>query len=148
MRNTWLSPRAVGLHVTLAVVLPLFAWAAWWQLHRALGGNTLSWAYTFEWPFFGIYAVLTWWRLVHDVAADRRLAAASGGPGNEASGPSPEALAPDADAPDRTRKDASAHAALAAGADGTGGRTEEDRELEAYNAYLSSLADEDARRRR
>ena len=44
------------MHVTLLVLLPAFAWLTWWQLERALGGNTLSWAYTFEWPLFAIYA--------------------------------------------------------------------------------------------
>ena len=29
-----------------------------WQLHRALSGNELSWAYTFEWPLFAIFADL------------------------------------------------------------------------------------------
>ena len=40
--------------------------AFWWQLHRALGGNALSWAYTFEWPIFAVLGVIAWWQLVHD----------------------------------------------------------------------------------
>ena len=71
MRQTWLSPRALGLHATVLVVVPGFLWLGWWQLHRALGGNELSWAYTVEWPFFSLYAIFMWWRLVHDVARDR-----------------------------------------------------------------------------
>jgi hypothetical protein len=39
---------------------------AWWQATRALSGNTLSWAYTFEWPIFAGYALYMWWRLLHD----------------------------------------------------------------------------------
>lgn len=62
----WFTPRALLLHLTLAVVFPGFMALAWWQLHRALGGNSLSWAYTFEWPFFAGYAVFIWWKLVHD----------------------------------------------------------------------------------
>jgi hypothetical protein len=54
------------LHVTLLVLLPAFAWLTRWQLDRALGGNTLSWAYTVLWPFFGIYAIYMWWQLIHD----------------------------------------------------------------------------------
>src|ERR1035438_2530812 len=27
------------------------------ELARALGGNSLSWAYVFEWPILGLYAV-------------------------------------------------------------------------------------------
>ena len=40
--------------------------AFWWQLHRALDGNTLSWAYTFEWPFFAGFAVVVWWQFLHE----------------------------------------------------------------------------------
>jgi hypothetical protein len=29
----------------------------------------LSWAYTFEWPFFACYATWMWWRLVHEETA-------------------------------------------------------------------------------
>lgn len=65
----YLSPRQIGMHVTLLVLLPLFGWLTWWQLGRALGGNTLSWAYTFEWPLFAAYAVYVWWQLIHDRAA-------------------------------------------------------------------------------
>ena len=57
------------MHVTLLVLLPAFAWLTWWQLERALGGNTLSWAYTFEWPLFAGYAVYVWWQLIHDRTA-------------------------------------------------------------------------------
>ena len=71
------------MHVTLAVLLPAFAWLTWWQLTRALGGNTLSWAYTFEWPLFAGYAVYVWWQLIHDqtTAVTRRVLPASGGDG-------------------------------------------------------------------
>jgi hypothetical protein len=56
----------MGMHVTLLVLLPAFAWLTWWQLSRALSGNALSWAYTFEWPLFAGYAVYVWWQLIHD----------------------------------------------------------------------------------
>ena len=76
----YFTPRTIGMHVTLLVLLPLFAWLTWWQLGRALGGNTLSWAYTFEWPLFACYAVYVWWQLIHDrTAAVSRAAAASDG---------------------------------------------------------------------
>jgi hypothetical protein len=65
----------MGMHVTLLILLPAFAWLTYWQLGRALGGNTLSWAYTFEWPLFGIYAIYMWWQLIHDqpTAVTRRM---------------------------------------------------------------------------
>jgi hypothetical protein len=63
------------MHVTLLILLPTFAWLTRWQLSRALGGNTLSWAYTFEWPLFAGYAVYVWWQLIHDqpTAVSRRV---------------------------------------------------------------------------
>jgi hypothetical protein len=68
------------MHVTLAVLLPAFAWLTWWQLTRALSGNTLSWAYTFEWPLFAGYAIYVWWQLIHDqtTAVTRRVLPAPG----------------------------------------------------------------------
>jgi hypothetical protein len=74
------------MHVTLIVLLPVFAWLTWWQLDRALGGNTLSWAYTFEWPLFAVYAIYVWWQLIHDqtTAVTRRLQSpVAGDPGGE-----------------------------------------------------------------
>ena len=65
----YFTPRCLGMHATLLVLLPVFAWLTWWQLTRALAGNTLSWAYTFEWPLFAGYAVYVWWQLVHDQTA-------------------------------------------------------------------------------
>ena len=62
----YLTPRCIGMHVTLLILLPVFAWLTWWQLSRALAGNTLSWAYTFEWPLFAGYAFYVWWQLIHD----------------------------------------------------------------------------------
>jgi len=41
-------------------------WLCDWQLHRALAGNTLSWAYTFEWPLFAIFAVYFWVKSLRD----------------------------------------------------------------------------------
>src|SRR5579863_1188141 len=68
--SMWWSGRAIGLHITLFITVPGFFALGWWQLHRALGGNGLIWAYTFEWPFFAGYAVYLWWRLVHEPEVD------------------------------------------------------------------------------
>ena len=75
----YFTPRCIGLHVTILVVLVSFGWLTAWQLGRALGCNTLSWAYTFEWPLFAGYAVYVWWQLVHDqtTAVTRRIVPAS-----------------------------------------------------------------------
>lgn len=66
VRQRWLSRRALGLHLAVLIVAPGCLAAFWWQLHRALGGNSLSWAYTFEWPIFSVLAVIGWWQMVHD----------------------------------------------------------------------------------
>jgi DNA-binding transcriptional regulator of glucitol operon len=48
------------------VVVPGCLALGWWQLHRALSGNALSWAYAVEWPFFAGYGIYMWWRVVHE----------------------------------------------------------------------------------
>jgi hypothetical protein len=62
----YLTWRCMGLHALVVVLVPLFCLAGWWQYRVALGGNDLSWVYTVEWPFFAVYAVYIWWRLIHD----------------------------------------------------------------------------------
>ncbi len=62
----YLTWRCIGLHALVLVLVPAFLLAGWWQYHVALGGNDLSWVYTVEWPFFAVYAVYIWWRLIHD----------------------------------------------------------------------------------
>jgi len=41
-------------------------WLGDWQLHRAESGNSLSWAYTFEWPLFAIFGVVFWVKTIRD----------------------------------------------------------------------------------
>jgi len=41
-------------------------WLGDWQLHRAESGNSLSWAYTFEWPLFAIFAAGFWVKTIRD----------------------------------------------------------------------------------
>ena len=76
--DVWLSRRALTLHAVILVVVPGFMALCVWQLHRALGGNELSWAYVFEWPLFAGYAVYMWWRLLHE----RPAATADAPPGD------------------------------------------------------------------
>ncbi len=84
----YFTPRCIALHITLLVVLPAFAFLTKWQLDRALAGNTLSWAYTFEWPLFAGYAVYVWWQLVHDhtTAVTRRWTTAGSAAGGSSNG--------------------------------------------------------------
>jgi hypothetical protein len=64
-KKVWLSRRALKLHAVILIVVPSFLALCVWQVYRATGGNELSWAYVFEWPFFAAYAVYMWWRLLH-----------------------------------------------------------------------------------
>jgi hypothetical protein len=106
------------LHLVLLVLLPAFAGLTWWQLGRALDGNGLSWAYTFEWPIFGGYAIFMWWKLLHDTDRDSRAEARAAGP---------------------DRLDPASSARI---------DEEQDDELASYNDYLAALHAGDPRRRR
>ena len=91
-----------------------------WQLHRALAGNGLSWAYTFEWPIFAIFAVVFWAKTIKDEFH-----------------PPAAGTAWDED----VALPAGAHLAAAAqaGAEPDGEPAGDDAELAAYNAYLARL---------
>jgi hypothetical protein len=119
VKQTWWSRRAIGLHAVIIVIIPTFAGLCVWQIHRALDGNQLSWAYVFEWPFFAGYAIYMWWRFLHEAPAAGRNARPDGvakdGPPSEGTPPSPDSLAE------------------------TGSPDSED-ERAAYNDYLSQLA--------
>ena len=56
---------AIKVHIGLALALAICVPAGIFELTRALGGNTLSWAYTFEWPIFAGFAFYMWWRLLN-----------------------------------------------------------------------------------
>jgi DNA-binding transcriptional regulator of glucitol operon len=62
----YLTRRCLGLHLAVVVLVPAFLYLGWWQLGDALGGNSLSWCYVIEWPFFALFAIYMWWRLIHD----------------------------------------------------------------------------------
>ncbi len=50
----------LGLLLATAICMPAFFFELW----RALGGNSLSWAYVFEWPALQGYAVYMWRKLL------------------------------------------------------------------------------------
>ena len=134
-----LTRRAMGLHATILVVLPVFGLLCAWQVRRALSGNGLSWAYVFEWPFFAGYAVYLWWKLVNEdpeplsTAATRRTEPASSGLAAETQpdlAPTSGQWAPEA---------GEERAAAAQSADGEVPPDPGDGELAAYNRYLAEL---------
>ena len=140
----YFSARFVGMHVTLVILLPVFAWLTWWQLTRALDGNTLSWAYTFEWPLFFGYAVYVWWQLIHDQAnaVSRRALVSPDGEGAGAQGHDQPGWALSGGR--RRNVEVAARTAVDEGAGGHGDRyapqtAREAEELAAYNRYLAGL---------
>ncbi len=158
--TAWWSRRAIGLHVTLAVVLPAFAGLFWWQVQRVRQGNTLSWAYVFEWPFFAGYAVYLWWHLVHDqpgpADADVARSLDAGRRDEEGVGATTADVGtvpqvaepyggkgPEADGPQGSSADGSEDG----DGDGDGDGDDDERELAAYNRYLAEL-NASARRKR
>jgi hypothetical protein len=62
-REGWVARHDLAIHLLAGFVVAGCLTATWWQVDRALGGNGLSWAYVFEWPFFAAYAAFTWHRL-------------------------------------------------------------------------------------
>ena len=58
------------LHLAFLVVAGGCLIAAWWQVHRAMAGNTLSYLYSVEWPAFAVVAGIGWWQMFHDTPED------------------------------------------------------------------------------
>ena len=120
--KVWFSRRALKLHVVILIVVPAFMALCIWQIYRATGGNELSWAYVFEWPFFAAYAIYMWWRLLH--AVPEGTARPPPPARRPAVGPRPGPATGDTPAETPEQK-------------------QEDAELAAYNDYLAQLAEQD-----
>ena len=115
-----LRPRWLGWHLLMVVSFWGMLWLGDWQLRRALAGNALSWAYTFEWPLFSGFAVVFWAKTIRDEFRIRR-----------GEMPDPRAVSAEAES-------------LPPGITGAvqadpGEDEDEDEELSAYNAYLARL---------
>jgi hypothetical protein len=52
----------LGLFLAELICIPAFII----EIFRALGGNELSWAYVFEWPALGAYAIYMWRRMIRE----------------------------------------------------------------------------------
>ena len=120
-----IQPRWLGWHVLMVVSFWGMLWLGDWQLRRALAGNALSWAYTFEWPLFAGFAVVFWARTIRDEFRIRRGEI-----------PDPRQVAADAE-----RLPAGVTGSIQASSVQAGGSSDEDgdEELSAYNAYLARL---------
>lgn len=66
------EPRWLGWHLFAVLAVWGMMWLGDWQFHRALSGNGLSWAYTFEWPLFSIFGIVFWARTIRDEFRSRR----------------------------------------------------------------------------
>jgi DNA-binding transcriptional regulator of glucitol operon len=121
-----LSPRWLAWLAFVIVAFWGMLWLGDWQFHRAISGNGLSWAYTFEWPLFAGFGVVFWARTVRDELRLRR-------------GPSQKEM-------ERAAAEAAAGPVLP---DGIGTRQidrpaddADDADLASYNAYLDRLNSE------
>jgi hypothetical protein len=115
-----ITPKWLGWHLFTVVAVIGMLWLGDWQLHRALSGNGLSWAYTFEWPLFAGFAVVFWAKTIRDEFRIKRGLA----PGPAETG---------ADYDDLPVSVQAVQVSAASPAD------DEDEELSAYNAYLARL---------
>ena len=65
MNSRWLSTRALTLHAACLLWVCGCVAAGYWQISRALDGNSLSYVYVVEWPIFAIAGIFGWWALLH-----------------------------------------------------------------------------------
>ncbi len=72
-----LRPRWLAWHAFAAVAFAGMLYLGDWQLHRALSGNELSWAYTFEWPLFAVCGAYFWVRSLREELQEHRDAEAA-----------------------------------------------------------------------
>jgi hypothetical protein len=112
-----IKPRWLGWHLLMVVSFLGMLWLGDWQFHRALSGNGLSWAYTFEWPLFAGFAVVFWARTIRDEFRIKRG----------------QVTAPDHSQEELPLGVGSVQAGTAAPVE------DEDAELSAYNDYLARL---------
>ena len=65
-----------GLVLAELICIPAF----FFEISRALAGNHLSWAYVFEWPFLGIYAIYMWRKMLREERGETAKKQVTGSP--------------------------------------------------------------------
>jgi len=119
-----ISPKWLGWHALVILSVVGMLALGNWQLRRAEAGNALSWAYTFEWPMFAIFAVVFWAKTIRDEVHPPAPAGSADAVGLPGGVPVPPPGGP-----------------RQPGEPGEPGG-EDDEELAAYNAYLARLTKE------
>ena len=132
-----LTPRWLSWHLFAVVAVVGMCWLGDWQFRRAIAGNTLSWAYTFEWPIFAIFGIVFWVKTIRD-----ELHPANEGDAGAAQIVLPEGTAPPAVALSSTQAGSGAVAEDADAEVGPDRAEPADLELDEYNAYLARLSSE------
>jgi hypothetical protein len=131
-----LTPRWLSWHLFAVVAVVGMCWLGGWQFRRAIAGNTLSWAYTFEWPIFAIFGIVFWIKTIRD-----ELHPAPEGGKQAAEVLLPAGTEPPAEALVGTRADGGPAGTWHADA-GPDQDEPADVELAEYNAYLARLSSE------
>jgi hypothetical protein len=134
-----LTPRWLSWHLFAVVAVAGMIWLGDWQLRRALAGNTLSWAYTFEWPIFAIFGVVFWAKTIKDELR----------PALKGDNQAPDIVLPGGRDPSRAGQSDFGRSGQSGQDDGgeaavrdPDSRDPADQELAEYNAYLARLSDE------
>ncbi len=124
------TPRWLSWHLFAVLAFVGMFWLGDWQFRRAAAGNSLSWAYTFEWPIFAIFGAVFWVKTVRDelrpakpVEPAKVMLPAGAGAGAGAGAAQADGMLPPPD-------------------DGQDTEEEPDLELVEYNAYLAKLSSE------
>jgi hypothetical protein len=120
-----ITPRWLAWHLIMVGSVYGMLALGGWQLHRAESGNGLSWAYTFEWPIFAVFAVVFWAKTIRDEFHPP-----------VADGPAVQDVPLPAGAVNGAPRPGAAVAA------GEPASPEDEAELAAYNAYLARLHNE------
>jgi hypothetical protein len=121
------TPKWLLTHAFVVVLVLLFAALGWWQLGRAVAGNTRSYAYMLEWPTFALLVIGFWIKIIYD-----DLHPKTGSETGDAAVAAPDAgqtVATGVEQP--TAATAGVKAA---------GRAADDAELAAYNRYIAERA--------
>jgi hypothetical protein len=125
-----LTPRWLSWHLFAIAAVAGMSWLCDWQLRRALAGNSLSWAYTFEWPIFAIFGVVFWLKTIRDELR----------PARQGGGQAEEVALPAGRRPSGSTAPAGSGQAESGQASGQVPASEPaDQELAEYNAYLAKL---------